>query len=71
MYHEIVDVLGSERQPEASDLPNLKYMELFIKETLRLFPVAPLISRTIEKDTDIGKNYFTNIIREFWYEKIT
>lgn len=48
-------ILGPERQPEPSDLPNMKYLDLFVKETLRLFPVAAIIGRYVEKDINIGK----------------
>lgn len=51
-----MDVLGPERQPEPVDLNELKYTEMFIKETLRLFPVAPVIMRTVDEDTDIGEH---------------
>lgn len=50
-----MDVLGPERRPEPSDLPKLKYLELFIKETLRLFPVAGFVVRAIDEDVDLGE----------------
>ncbi|KAG5900114.1 hypothetical protein JTB14_016082 [Gonioctena quinquepunctata] len=39
---------------ESSDLPQLKYTERFIKETLRFYPVGPFLVRAIDKDIDIG-----------------
>ncbi|KAG5875110.1 hypothetical protein JTB14_018588 [Gonioctena quinquepunctata] len=54
MYDEILGVLGPDRDIEPSDLPQLKYTERFIKETLRFFPVTPFLLRAIDKDIDIG-----------------
>ncbi|CAH1111817.1 unnamed protein product [Psylliodes chrysocephalus] len=55
VYNEIIDVLGPDRQPEPSDLPKFKYLERFIKETQRLFPLAGLIAREVEEDINLGE----------------
>ncbi|CAG9861488.1 unnamed protein product [Phyllotreta striolata] len=54
VLREILDVLGPDRKPEPGDLPKLKYLERFIKEALRLFPVAGFLARAIEEDIDVG-----------------
>lgn len=47
--------MGEDRYPTKDDLPKLKFTEMFIKETLRLFPIAPLLVRVASKDIKIGK----------------
>lgn len=50
-----MDVVGPDRHVEHTDMPNLKFTERFIKETSRLFPIAPVIVRQLQADIDIGE----------------
>ncbi|XP_028171684.1 cytochrome P450 4V2-like, partial [Ostrinia furnacalis] len=51
IYKEIQEVFGdSDRPITADDLPHLKYLEAFIKETLRLYPPVPITARKADKE---------------------
>ncbi|XP_050300138.1 cytochrome P450 4C1-like [Anthonomus grandis grandis] len=54
VLREILEVVGEEGSVQLSHLPNLKYLERVIKETLRLFPNGPFLVRTAQEDIDLG-----------------
>nr|XP_011465681.1 PREDICTED: cytochrome P450 CYP736A12-like [Fragaria vesca subsp. vesca] len=43
LQEELQTVVGMDRMVEESDLPNLDYLDLVVKESFRLHPVAPLL----------------------------
>lgn len=52
--HELLDVLGG-RTPEFDDIPKLKWAEMVMYETLRLYPVSDYFTRVpIENDSVLG-----------------
>ncbi|XP_044739731.1 cytochrome P450 4c21-like [Chrysoperla carnea] len=50
---ELFEVLNNRNKIDFIDLPNFKYMEMVIKETMRLFPPVPIIARQLADDIDI------------------
>ena len=53
MVDEITGVLG-DRQPTADDLKRLPYTLQVVKETLRLYPAAPLYARDVVAEDEIN-----------------
>ena len=49
---------SSDREVTIEDLSKLKYLECVMKETLRLFPSAPILGRKVTEDIQIGKFKF-------------
>ncbi|XP_031330391.1 cytochrome P450 4C1-like [Photinus pyralis] len=53
VYQEVLDVLGPDRAVEAADLGRFHYMERVMRETMRIFPVGPILVRAITKDLQL------------------
>lgn len=50
---EINDVVGND-DVETEHLKDLKYMEMVIKETIRLYPIGPVLQRFATGDITLG-----------------
>ena len=56
VYEELENIFqGSDRSPTMNDLKEMKYLDRVIKETMRLYPSVPLITREIKEDVEISK----------------
>lgn len=55
LYQELRTIFPSSNSVcSAEDLQKMVYADRFIKETLRLFPVVPLVSRCASDDMHLG-----------------
>ncbi|CAG9814837.1 unnamed protein product [Phaedon cochleariae] len=57
VYEEVMEVLGPDRQVEPQDISRMKYTDRAVKETLRIFPTAPVTVRTVETDLRLDEKY--------------
>ena len=59
IYEEIQQVFGDDRKRELiiDEVKELVFLEAFIKESLRVHPIFPMIARKITKDVQLDENY--------------
>ncbi|XP_024639270.1 cytochrome P450 CYP736A12 [Medicago truncatula] len=70
LQDEIQNEVGNERMIEEKDLENLSYLEMVVHETLRLYPVAPLLLPRECRESVTIDGYFikekTRVIVNAW-----
>ncbi|CAG9864836.1 unnamed protein product [Phyllotreta striolata] len=57
IYQEMLSILGPSARPSFGDLGELKFMEMCIKECLRLYPSVPVISRRAGRRIETHSGY--------------
>ncbi|XKL62370.1 hypothetical protein PGB90_002203 [Kerria lacca] len=59
LVEELKSVLVRENyEPTYHDYMNLKYLEMIIKETLRMYTTVPMIARKVDEDFKLPSGYF-------------
>jgi cytochrome P450 len=54
LHAEVDEVLGGGRRPSAADVPALRYTEMVVAETMRLYPPAWTVGRMAIEDHEVG-----------------
>src|SRR5207244_1633645 len=68
LFQEVRSVLGG-RAPAFTDLPQLRYAEMVVKEAMRLYPPGWVIGREAVADCEIGGHQIaagTSLIMSQW-----
>lgn len=66
LFQEIQSVFPSQNDDiTKEDVNNMPYLDAFLKEAFRFFPVVPFVTRIIKKDFRIG-SYSKNKKKTFW-----
>lgn len=70
VFEEIRSVLPDQNMDvNAEDLKDMPYVDAFIKETLRLFPVVPFLTRILKKDQRLDDTIIpkgTECVMDLW-----
>lgn len=54
---EIQEVFDNSWEYTIASLNNLKFLDMCIKEALRLLPIAPFVMRKVTEEVKLGKIY--------------
>lgn len=66
IYQELFEIFENEDRPVTlADLAQMKYLERSIKESLRLYPSVPNVTRTVTDDLEIGEFSLNNLSFNF------
>lgn len=57
VYEEQQLIIGNDLQRDATfqELSEMKYLDMVLKETLRIYPSVPLVARAVKEDIEISK----------------
>lgn len=70
LFDEIRSVVADQQADiDQADLANMPYLDAFIKEALRFFPVVPVLTRLLKEDMQLGDACIpkgTEYIMDIW-----
>lgn len=55
LYQEVIDVVGPDSSVQSEHLPQLKYTQMVIHESMRIFPSVLMIARHAEDTINLGE----------------
>lgn len=57
VYEEQQLIIGDDLQRDATfqELSEMKYLDMVLKETLRIYPSVPLVARAVKEDIEISE----------------
>lgn len=57
VYEEQQLIIGNNMQRDATfqELSEMKYLDMMLKETLRIYPSVPLVARAVKEDIEISE----------------
>eukprot|EP00160_Parvularia_atlantis_P021501 Unigene9349_Nuclearia_a/m.28533 Unigene9349_Nuclearia_a/g.28533 ORF Unigene9349_Nuclearia_a/g.28533 Unigene9349_Nuclearia_a/m.28533 type:complete len:505 (-) Unigene9349_Nuclearia_a:96-1610(-) len=55
LYEEIMEVVGDAEEVTLDHLGNMKYLEMVVKEGLRIYPSVPMYARELEMDVQVDE----------------
>nr|CAH7734651.1 unnamed protein product [Callosobruchus chinensis] len=62
VYQEVMEVIGTDEEILPEHINKMEFTDRVIRETMRLFPAGPIITRYISGDIDLG-NIFISIFK--------
>jgi len=68
LYNEIKNAIGEGKELSVDNISNIEYLEWFLNEVLRIYPVAPILGRRIETEVKLGKYMIpknTSVLMDF------
>lgn len=70
IFDELTEIFDGDMERPATfrDLNEMKYLERVLKESLRIFPSVPNISRKMNEDISIGKLKISYLTAEYSWE---
>jgi len=67
LFEEIEEVVGTEDYVSLDHLANMKYLDMVVKEGLRIYPGVPMFGRELEHDIEVPLTKILEITLVFFF----